>query len=603
VNFLAQGGKPMLLADATRHPRFGPMLRERGVKSIIGLPIDFQGRPTALLYLENRQLHTTLTGRQMGTLRLIGLQFVAAFENARIGCEIEALLASRTAELQRNRNAWEALLQHAPAIVFSKDLGGYYISHTPHLAALLGRPGQSLVGMRDAELYPSAVAAAIEAQDREVIADGRSLRLEEQRDSAIGRRTFLIHKFPLLDAQGQVCAVGGMALDITEQKEAQRAAEAATQAKSVFLANMSHEIRTPMNAILGMSHLALRSGLTPRQENYLQKINTAAESLLGILNDILDFSKIEAGKLEVELVDFDLGEVMHNLANLLGMKAQESGLEVLIDLPADLPNALVGDPLRLGQVLLNLGSNAVKFTERGQVTLSVRPVQQAEHGVELRFEVRDTGVGIQEAHRRRLFQPFEQADSSTSRRHGGTGLGLAISRHLVRLMGGELDMQSEPGEGSSFFFTLRLALQSSRAPDGLRSQDWPHGSQLKGARILLVEDNEINREVAFELLTGAGIVVAVAENGREALEVLLRERFDGVLMDCQMPVMDGFEATRALRSRHELRDLPIIAITANAMVGDREKALAAGMNDHIAKPINVVQLFATLERWVVPQRD
>jgi len=536
----------------------------------------------------------------------------------------------------------------------------------------------------------------------------------------------------------------------TDQLErAQHVAEAATQAKSEFLANMSHEIRTPMNAILGMSYLALQSGLDAKQRNYVEKVHRAAESLLGIINDILDFSKIEAGKLEIETIPFLLGDVFDQLANLVGMPAEEKGLELLFALPPELPTALVGDPSRLAQILLNLVNNGIKFTERGEVTVAVSVVERATERAALRFEVRDTGIGLSPQACERLFQPFTQADASTSRRFGGTGLGLAICRHLVERLGGEIGVDSEPSRGSRFHFTLpfgvqpdqqpgaqpmpqtselrgarllivddhpaarellctlvaSLGLQAEMAADGeaalvavanadaadrpfkLVLLDWrmprmdgveclarltsiagrhapptvlmvtafsrdqaerqlqarglqvaallpkpvtpsalldacvtalglqapsPRRSEQKlerlqarqaslaGARILLVEDNAINQELACGLLERAGMVVTIAADGQQALAALDEDSFDAVLMDCQMPVMDGYEATRALRLRPALKDLPVIAMTANAMAGDREKVLAAGMNDHVAKPFRVDDLFATLASWVRP---
>ena len=528
----------------------------------------------------------------------------------------------------------------------------------------------------------------------------------------------------------------------TQAAEAsERAAHAATRVKADFLANMSHEIRTPMNAILGMAHLAVRAGLPPRQHEYLLKIQQAGHHLLGIINDVLDTSKIEAGKLTLERETFTLDEVMDNVATLIGEKAASKGLELILDVDRHIPARLVGDPLRLGQILINYANNAVKFTEQGEIEIVVRLLERQPGLVSLEFSVRDTGIGLSPAQAAQLFQSFQQADASTTRRYGGSGLGLAIAKRLAELMDGRVGVESEAGKGSRFWFTCRLecppaehrpaprlpagrralvvddvaqarqvlagllgrlafqveeAASASAALDrveqaarenapfdlvlldctlpgtdildtarALRAAAPPGrrlslvllatygrdeiiaaapaagvdtivmkpisasalfdtvmllfggaerlalapalpapslaGEVLRGARILLVEDNHLNQEVAAGLLAAGGVQVEIAANGVLALEKLKVGTYDAVLMDMQMPVMDGLAATLALRQLPAHAALPVIAMTANAMSGDRERCLAAGMNDHLAKPIDPTLLWQTLARWIGPK--
>jgi CheY-like chemotaxis protein/two-component sensor histidine kinase len=384
------------------------------------------------------------------------------------------------------------------------------------------------------------------------------------------------------------------------------AAQAASRTKSEFLANMSHEIRTPMNAILGLMHLALQTKLSEQQCSYIKSADVAAKSLLVIINDILDFSKIEAGKLEMEETDFYLSVLTRASIDLLSENAHRKGLNFLLDLQEGTPDHLVGDPVRLGQVINNLLSNAIKFTAKGEILTSIRAVEQCAESVKLLVTVKDSGIGLTQEQISHLFTAFTQADTSTTRKYGGTGLGLAISKRLTEMMDGEIWCDSEPGQGSTFSFTARFKLADQTSQPEIISDEASSETELVksilGAAILLVEDNEINQMVASELLQNAGFKVSIANNGREALEIIQKEKFDLVFMDIQMPEMDGLSATREIRKIERLKSIPIIAMTANAMSGDREESLMAGMNDHVNKPIDVTACFKTMLKWIPPKQ-
>ncbi|MBL9127619.1 MAG: response regulator [Verrucomicrobiales bacterium] len=656
-------------------------------------------------------------------------------------------------EIRRSQNLLQSVTDNAEAFIFVKDLEGRYLFVNRLYVNLLKRPAAQLLGRTVHEVFSPDSARAFATGEAEVLRDGLPRVAEATAEVDGQTRYFLAHKFPLFDADGRIFALGGVSTDITEIKRTQQelarardAAEAANRAKSGFVATMSHEIRTPMNAIINMTALTLETDLSPRQRQYVSVAHSSARSLLALLNDILDFSKIEADRLELEAAPFQLRQFLEEVADSFRGRVLESRLEFAVLVADDVPDTLVGDTLRLRQVLINLLGNAFKFTERGEIVVRVSLAPAAPDSspsdVTLRFSVRDTGIGIPPEKRTTLFEAFSQADTSTSRKYGGTGLGLAISKRLVGLMHGTIDVASEPGTGSEFVFTARLAVAAESAPEpskpalphdlqhtralvvedndlsrevllhllgrfglaaeavpsgtealaklrrqdpakpfGLLVLDWmlpdingvdltreirsfPGGSRLpvvmvsayageeaertarsvgihafvpkpitgsllldaivratglrpeihrgsestvpapdslQGRHILVAEDNEANQFVVRELLSRAGASVEIAENGGEAIEKLAAADFDLVLMDMQMPGVDGLEATRRIRARHPDADLPIIALTANALKSDLDLCLEAGMNDYLAKPIERKLLFATIHRWLRPQ--
>jgi two-component system, sensor histidine kinase and response regulator len=657
-------------------------------------------------------------------------------------------------ELIRQFTFLQALLDTIPNPIFYKGAHTRFLGCNRAYETFFGIGRGSFIGKRvlDLDYLPAEVRQAYQAEDEQIIAEGSRTTREVAMQAADGSLRDMLYSVNGFRApDGTPGGLIGVIVDITAQKEGEReaeraraAAESASAAKADFLANMSHEIRTPMNAIIGMTHLALQTELTPRQKNYLSKVDNAAKGLLGIINDILDLSKIDAGMMLFERTPFSLDATLQQLADLSTLKAQERGLEMLFDVAPDIPDRLIGDPLRLGQVLLNLVGNAIKFTEAGDITVSIKRLNQHESGIVLLFEVSDTGIGMSLEEQAQLFTAFTQADTSTTRKYGGTGLGLSICKRIIDQLGGKISVSSQPGHGSKFAFELPFELLTDEAerprriglpdslctlvvddnagareifahilqslempfqlaadgpqalaeiaaakqagqPFGLLIIDWkmpdmdgvellgeirrgmngeaepavimctaydqdellsalgqqqigavlgkpvtpsslfdsivyalrcepgsvsqrralPAASTQKfaGQRVLLVEDNEVNRELAEEMLAALGLRIDLAENGQEAIAQIQQTAYDLVLMDCQMPVMDGYEATQRIRQDLQMRELPIIAMTANALPRDRERCLSTGMNDHIPKPIDVAVLHATLARWLGTPAD
>ena len=544
--------------------------------------------------------------------------------------------------LARSEQQMAAFRDHLPAGMSMKSVDGRYLMANPVFEASFHFPPGHVLGKTDAELFSPPEARDLEAEHDAVVRTGRpSLRNYATREVGGREKIYSTVRFPVReDKDGAIVAVGAVALDISELIRTQRdleeltqtlenkvaerteqlaaarnMAETASRAKADFLANMSHEIRTPLNAIIGMSHLAVHANADARVGHYLGRIRSSGEHLLGIVNDILDLSKIEAGKLAIAAAEFRLEALLDHVVSQVSGQAGAKGLALRTDIAPALPRRLVGDAKRISQVLINFANNAVKFTERGEIVL--RAVERGRDGerVRLRCEVEDTGIGIAEDKLPLLFLPFQQLDSSMSRQFEGSGLGLAISRNLAELMDGTVGVGSRPGQGSVFWLELALPLgavaddggafaapfeRSGRPRHGDEPAAMAAGWSLHGHSILLVEDNPINQEVVQGLLEMVGAQVTVAGDGAQGVRMLETRAFDLVLMDIHTPNMDGFEATAQIRKNPRFARLPIVALTANALAGDLERCLAAGMDAYVAKPIQPERLFAALARYCRP---
>jgi two-component system sensor histidine kinase/response regulator len=494
------------------------------------------------------------------------------------------------------RRLLDLVLDSVDAYVYLKDRDRRYRYVNAKMAAACGLPASEIVGLRDREVMPPAQADALWALDRPVLELGekRAVQNTFAGSDGVARELWSVKVPVRFDVDGEVEAVLCVSTDVTELHALKAQADAASRAKSDFLSNMSHEIRTPMNTIIGMAYLAAKRAEDTKQRDYLGKIQHSAQHLLGIINHILDFSKIEAGKVELELRDFTFAALKRNVESQLGAQATARGLELVFDVAPELQWPVRGDPLRLEQVLLNFVGNAIKFSERGAVHVRARVARTVGADLLVRFDVEDHGIGIAADDLAQLFAPFHQADPSTTRVHGGTGLGLVISKQLAELMGGTVGVTSTPGQGSTFWFTARLQPVASSHPAAEATQ--AEEGALAGLTILLVEDNAFNQLVAQELLEDAGAAVVVADDGAQALAQLAGHRVDCVLMDVQMPVMDGYEATRRIRANPALAGLKVIAMTANAGIEDQARCLAAGMDEFLTKPAAPETLVATIAR-------
>lgn len=555
-----------------------------------------------------------ITQSSLGWKIAAALVFVFLGARRRFMNRLQRFITIRQAEekLRDIQNEMQALVDNSSAIITMRDLNGKITLVNREFERIFGVNRDQMVGKTDRSLWPDMHAQKMSDEDRRVLRTGESIRdyLELTRE---GRHEYYYYvKFPIRDDNGKLKGVCSIATDITEQKALEkeranlevreRTAIESSRIKSEFLANMSHEIRTPINGIVGMTGLLLDTELSAEQREYAENIRRCSDSLLSVINDILDFSKIESGKLSIDSVDFDLSQLLSDIDRTFHFSAQEKGLRFGIRGDVIKHPVFKSDPGRIRQILTNLVSNAIKFTQSGSVFIELKILSDHANATEFRFEVRDTGIGLSEDAKSRLFQSFTQADASVTRRFGGTGLGLSISKRLVELMGGSIGVDSEEGKGACFWFNLRLIKGDHKfvsIEDVIRLEAISLKDH-KGKRILVAEDNPMNQKVAIKQLEKLGYHVDAVGNGLEVISVLESVPYDIVLMDCQMPELDGYEATRRIRSQAgtKFQNIPIVAMTANAIQGERERCLAAGMNDYVSKPFNIKDLAQVLENWL-----